>query len=609
MGLSKIADYDIFYHLATGKYILETGSINHPDPFSFTASNTPLSIQSWLAGIIFYQVSTTIGGFSGLIIFKAALITMLFIVLYKTMEITGSRGYLPILILIVAAFVVRFRMSIRPHIFEFLFLAIFLYILNLYKFRGKNYLFILPIVQVFWVNIHGSHILGFIVPLIFLVGEGIRYMLGSGGSLIFTRKQLFNLTLTILTICIATIINPSGFNAFLFPFFLTGQKLYMQNIYEWQPLRFAHLTDLNYGVRYTWGFSLLLILGIFTFIRQFKKIDITELLIFAVFLYLALKGIRLLAEFAIAVAPIVTRGFPCSKISVRLKQLRPMTPIALILCMGILFYSVVLNSKTYAFGLGLKERVFPVRAVDFLIQNNINGHMFNSIGYGGYLIWRLFPKQSVFIDGRNDVYNEDFYKTYLDIHFKPDVWNMVVNKYKIDWVITEYARDYTKKERIAHLIDNPEWALIYWDRESIVYAKRNSKNDDIIKKYGYKYARPNDLNPTYLNKYISQREMLEEAAAEFQRNLSINPDNEESHLSLAYIYFTLGMRKNELEEMNKVVAINPELAFAHAAIGEIYVQNGDLKAAEKEFSKALDINPSDNTAITGMKRIRQKRAQ
>lgn len=608
MGLSQIADYDIFYHLATGKYILETGKINQIDPFSFTAGNTPLSIQSWLSGVVFYWVYT-IGGLNGLIICKAILLTLVFFILYKTMQVTGAKGYLTLFTLIVVAFVVRFRMSIRPHIFEFLFLAIFFYVLNIYKFRGKNYLFILPIVQLFWVNIHGSHILGLMTPLIFLVGEGIAVYSGNREAPIFTKKQFINLTLAIVALVIATLINPAGFKAFLFPFFLTGQTLYMQNIQEWQPLRLVHLIDLDYGIRYTWGFSLLLTLCLFVFIRQFKKIDFTELLTFFAFLYLAVKGIRLLPEFAIAVGPIVARRlnlFSFPKISSRFERIKFITPLILTVCIGIIFYLVVLNSKTYAFGLGLKERVFPVKTVDFLRHNNIQGNMFNSIGYGGYLIWRLFPEQKVFIDGRNDVYKQDFYKSYLDAHLTPDAWQKVVKDYDIDWVILEYSRDYARKERIAHLIENPEWALIYWDREAIVYAKRGSRNKDIIKRFEYRYARPNELNPTYLNRYIVQRERIEEIVQEFKRNLSMNPDNEESHLSLAYIYFNLGMRNEEFEEWKKVVTINPDIGFAHVALGELYMQRGDMKMAKEAFQRALDINPDDKAAITGLKRLKER---
>ncbi|OGQ40408.1 MAG: hypothetical protein A3A85_01430 [Deltaproteobacteria bacterium RIFCSPLOWO2_01_FULL_42_9] len=333
------------------------------------------------------------------------------------------------------------------------------------------------------------------------------------------------------------------------------------------------------------------------------------MIVFCLFLLMAVRSIRFTAEFVIVAAPVIGRGFsdilPHANFNLRRKY-RYAINIIFIAALFLIFYTSVFNSKIYGFGLGLKHRVFPVKAVDFLMENKIQGNMYNSIGYGGYLIWRLFPEQKVFIDGRGWVYNETLYKDYLDAHVNPNIWEGLVNKYDIDWVILEYSRDYGKKERMAHLIDNPEWALVYWDREAIVYAKRGSKNNDIIKKFEYKYIRPNNLAPAYLSKYLLENKIAEDIVGELKRNLSLNPDNEESHLSLAYVYFNLRMRNEEFEEMKKVVAINPGLGFAHAAIGEIYMQTGDFKTAEEEFRKALEIDPDDKAATAGLKRLAKK---
>lgn len=608
MGISKNADYDIFFHLATGKYILETGQISHSqDPFSFTSTN-PMSTTSWLAEIIFYKTHTLFG-MEGLTILKAFVITLAFFALYLNMRAIVKEHSLDtcifVLALVITAFAIRVRLFIRPFIFEFLLLALSFYILNLYRMKKENYLFLLPLFQIIWVNVHPSNITGIIVPLIVLFGEGVKYLMRWNALL--DKRQLSILGLITLLVIIASLVNPMGYKALSFPFTLTGQEIYMANIDEWQPLKMEYL--IGYSFRYTWGFSLLSILAVIVFLYQRGNIDLTELIIFCLFLFLAMRRMRFTAEFAIAIAPIVARGLVdmASRLSLhRIKFYKSVISGGLIAALSLIFYVSILNSKTYAFGLGSKERAFPEKAVDFLIENNIQGNMYNSLGYGGYLMWRFFPKQKVFIDGRGEVYDGIFYKDYLDAHFNSDVWKRVVDRYKIDWVILEYSRDWNRKERIAHLIDNPEWSLIYWDRVARVYAKRHSTNDHIIKKFEYKYARPNDLNPTYLNSYLSQREMAEEVIREFKRNLSINPNNEEAHLSLSYIYYSFGMRNEEFEEMKKVVEINPDIGFAHAALGEMYMQMGNLKTAEDEFIKALEIDPDDRAATAGLKRLAKK---
>lgn len=86
MGISKIGDYDIFYHLSTGKHIVETGSIVHPeDPFTFTSIGA-MPTNEWLGDVIFYGIHE-LSGVAGLIVFKAILITFLFYLLYLNMRL------------------------------------------------------------------------------------------------------------------------------------------------------------------------------------------------------------------------------------------------------------------------------------------------------------------------------------------------------------------------------------------------------------------------------------------------------------------------------------------------------------------------------------------
>src|SRR3990167_2027121 len=305
MGILKVADYDVFFHLATGKHILETGQIIHsPDPFSYTSAN-PMSVATWLTGVVFYEVQN-LSGIDGLIIFNAAIITLMFLVLYLNMRAISSESswnkYLFPLMLLITAFALRMWFFIRPFIFEFLLLSLYFYILNQYRFKGKNYLFTLPLLNIIWVNIHASSIIGVAVALIFLTGEGAKYLLGWNPLL--NKKQLAILSFFILLTIAASIVNPIGAKVFMSPFEVLRQRVYMANIGEWQPLAIPYL--IGYGFRYTWGFSLLLISAAAVFLYQRKKpafegiyrgIDLTELFIFCLFLFMAVRRMRFSAEF------------------------------------------------------------------------------------------------------------------------------------------------------------------------------------------------------------------------------------------------------------------------------------------------------------------------
>jgi len=602
----KLCEYDIWWHLKTGEYILKTGIIQQLDPFSFTASNRPWSTQSWLSGVIFYEVYSLFG-LSGLILLQAAIATLTFFIIYKTIRL-GSRTegwatYLVVLVLIITAFTVRFRLFIRPHIFEFLFLATFFYVLNLYKYRRKNYLFLLPVIQILWVNIHGSNILGIIVPLLFLSGEGLKYVLNWRNGKFFSPKQIIHLSVITVVIIIVSLVNPITYKIFSFPFLLTGQKTYMQVIGEWQTLKLTHLW--GYNLRYTWGFSLLLLLGMISFISQFKKIDLTEILIFIFFFWLTIKGIRLIAEFAIAVSSIITGGlirfFDKLRIENLKKGYQQLTYLVLFL---IIVSSTVIGIKaqTYSFGLGIKQKKFPDKAVDFLDKNSISGNMFNSIGFGGYLIWRCFPRRKVFIDGRNDVFEEEFYKEYLNAHISQEVWEKITNKYQISYAILEYA----KKEEIKHLVNNPEWSLVYWDDLAMIYLKKKPENEEIIKKFSYIYTKPNYNDFSYLNNYIKNQNIVSNVLVELERNVNLEPDCQEAHLALAYIYYALGEYDKAMGELKITSKIKPDLAMEHSALGIIYLRKELYKQAIKEAKHALKINSKDPAAIWLIETIKKQ---
>jgi hypothetical protein len=120
----------------------------------------------------------------------------------------------------------------------------------------------------------------------------------------------------------------------------------------------------------------------------------------------------------------------------------------------------------------------PVGAVNFIDENNINGRMYNSYDIGGYLIFRLYPEQKVFIDGRADLYGDDFVKDYLQIETGGPRWESLFNTARVDFAIVD------RQAAIRQLLMSREdYALVYDDRRYSVVVKRDAKFKDIIEKY------------------------------------------------------------------------------------------------------------------------------
>src|SRR5450755_1779601 len=74
-------DPDLWWHLRTGQWIVETGHIPHTDPFSFTRAGHAWVSHEWLSEVLFYELWKQ-GGAAALIVFSAIITAAGFMLLY-----------------------------------------------------------------------------------------------------------------------------------------------------------------------------------------------------------------------------------------------------------------------------------------------------------------------------------------------------------------------------------------------------------------------------------------------------------------------------------------------------------------------------------------------
>src|SRR5258708_38208818 len=81
MTARPATDPDLWWHLCTGQWIVETGHVPHSDPFSFTRAGHAWISHEWLSEVVFYELWKP-GGFGALIVFSAMITTAGFMLLY-----------------------------------------------------------------------------------------------------------------------------------------------------------------------------------------------------------------------------------------------------------------------------------------------------------------------------------------------------------------------------------------------------------------------------------------------------------------------------------------------------------------------------------------------
>jgi hypothetical protein len=181
-----------------------------------------------------------------------------------------------------------------------------------------------------------------------------------------------------------------------------------------------------------------------------------------------LTGFRLIPLFVLVAAPYVAGSL--SRMLSRIKL--PMTEIhlfILIVTLSLLGYGF---NKGKVFQHGLQEQRFPVGAVDFIKSHHLGGKMFNSMGWGGYLLWNLSGTTTLFIDGRTlDPYRV---APYTNILWATPEGLRYFEQANFNLALIPYGNAFGGKRYpvIDYLKNRPEWQIIYQDGLGLLFAKR-----------------------------------------------------------------------------------------------------------------------------------------
>jgi hypothetical protein len=108
----------------------------------------------------------------------------------------------------------------------------------------------------------------------------------------------------------------------------------------------------------------------------------------------------------------------------------------------------------------------PVDAVAYIQAQRPPGPMFNSYNWGGYLLYTLWPDYPVFVDGRTDLYDDDFLRQYINIYVADDGWQELLDEYQIQLVVVE-----TNSVLDKLLRTDPAWQEAYRDDMAVVFTR------------------------------------------------------------------------------------------------------------------------------------------
>ena len=487
---------DLWWQLSVGRYFHETGKILQENIFSYTSFNTPVIDHEWLAEILFYKLYL-LGGLDLLYLLKSSILSVIFSLLY----ILIRKKYSPIICsasCILAIFTANFQLfsDVRPYLFTYLFFAITILSSEILFEKDSKYIFcLIPIVWL-WANLHAGYMLFFAIALIYLFAkileeEYSNFKLKAKLLSINKQKDIFiktilehkNLIITSIISFGLIFINPFGAKLALYPFSFSfsNDQFFKEHLTDWSVPDFL-------GQNLTFTIYLIFIwIGILIYR---KRLSIFNFLMLIAFSYLACSAVRHITLFAI-LSPIYTSIIisDLDKIINKIKD--NYNVIAIFLTMIIfLFLASFRASNLNGEKMTLETELFPKYGVEFIKANKFKGNISHPYGWGGYLIWKLYPanpkEYRVFIDGRATVaYNEDIYRKALMIDFGSKYYEQYLNEYNVNLVLcSKYFSKYRTdgKNLCERLFENQNWYCLIETPTEFIFIRNNKENKEIIEK-------------------------------------------------------------------------------------------------------------------------------
>lgn len=482
LSFRLITSSDLGYHLRGGQWILENLRFPAKDVYTYTVSFRDYLDIHWLYQVLLFIVYK-IGSYPLLTVFNTVLILAVFLLSFWRLRLTGAPWCICVFLLGAMLLASEPRFQVRPEIMSWLLMSFILWVLEMRSNQNRDFLFLLPLIQVLWVNIEGLFGIGCVLMGIYVLTNLLR----PGAR----DKSLMKYSALAVAGCL---INPNFIQGVLFPLShmltLGTSNVFKQNINEFQSTwslaqsqTYLFLPDL-----YLWIYKIFSFFLAFLLIATFRKRKLHEFLIAISFFCLSATAIRNIAIFMLATAPMAAAAWKdlewkwLQKFQ-RIIFEKPFSAwIFIFLIIG--FCLRVITGAYYAqdrregrFGQGLDREILPLQATQFLVDNKLDGRILNHLNTGGWLDWK--GPQKVFIDGRLEVMGEKFFSEYM-MSFNKGGLISLADRYQADIV---FFNHFAAPLWVFDLKGNPNWRLVYLDEYFSVYLRKGYRDE--VKEFDY----------------------------------------------------------------------------------------------------------------------------
>jgi hypothetical protein len=515
LSVRLLGDTGIGWHIRTGRMILATHAIPRIDPFSATGSSA-MPGQAWFAWEWLYDLLVgwleSAAGLNGVVLFTALVIATVFAWTFRLLLRRGTNMLVALVLVLLAASAAMIHFLARPHVVSWLFTVAWFWILDSSDEscwtsgseslaasetnpRRGWVLWLLPPLMLVWVNVHGGFLVGFVLLAIYWCSAAWQWLRPAGDRfediLRKIRAGQFVRVLTLIGVAsgLATLANPYGFQLHTHIYRYLTSRFLMDHINEFQSPNFHYVAQKCFA-----GLLLLTLVALAATRPASGPTRVSQILVVIFAVYSGLYASRNIPASALLLILVIgpwlseametfrnrrvaAQGFAYTRFLQRMEAIEfslrgHLWPIALVvLTCWIAAHGGKLGA-TPLMDAHFDTKRFPVAAADYVTKENLQGPLVSPDDWGGYLIYRLYPRVRMVIDDRHDFYGEEFLKSYLKMVNVEPGWEDFLQQHQAHCVVVP------RESALANILaETGGWKAVYGDDVATLFVRTEAKRE------------------------------------------------------------------------------------------------------------------------------------
>ena len=457
-----VRDPDIWWHIRVGDWILEHNAVPHVGIYSQHATMHAWTAYSWSLEVLMSWLYRGWGE-AALPVWLALVQGVLLFTLFMVLRRVAQNFWVAWCLTAATILAMAPILSIRPLLFSIVFFIVEMgAIAKALRTESARPLYWLPLMYIVWANIHVQFVYGLAVLCLFALCAVVTVAAGKLQWTWVPASSLPNDALKLAAVAaacaVAACLGPYGAGLYKVVFGYAGNTAQYDQILELSSLSFRN--PLHYV-------ELMIAMGAFFALGWKRRWDPFRAGLLVVVTAVAFRSNRdvwyLVVVAAVWIAESLRDGMPGAA-----PDATPTRRYAMTFVVAMTLVFTVASSRQYLNKMALINAIdaeFPLRASNYIEDHKLQGPMYNTLNWGGFLI-RNLKQYPVSIDGRNDFYGAAF-DTNAIATVNGRAWTQDPDLAKANFVVIE------RQLPLSYVLaENPDWSLVYHDELAAVFVRK-----------------------------------------------------------------------------------------------------------------------------------------